>query len=298
MKAFVLMPFSPELNRDYREIFRPALEHAKYTVHRADDLFTPRPIILDIQQSITEANLILCEMTGRNPNVFYELGLAHALGKPAILLSRREEDIPFDLRHIRVIIYEKTSPNWKEKLRSSITAAANAVKNSAESWPQPLSTKEQKVFKPPPATTRPSDHERVPGVTGDLVFNMKCNAKENSGGTYDSPPEFTTFPYPYAFGLDTSAECTLVVEAAIWAASASLVNVVEVLVDGRVVGSTRQKKVMNHQFIAHTTLLGAGRHEIEFQTHYENDDRSVNQGDSKNYWMLRSVRVFADEAQP
>jgi hypothetical protein len=44
-------------------------------------------------------------MSERNPNVFYELGLAHAIGKPAILVAKTEEDIPFDLRHVRVIVY-------------------------------------------------------------------------------------------------------------------------------------------------------------------------------------------------
>src|SRR5215470_16813722 len=90
-KAFILMPFSPPFDSYYPQIFKPALEAAGYTVSRADDIFTPQPIMLDIQQSIVEADLILCEMSGRNPNVFYELGLAHAIGKPAILISRKHD---------------------------------------------------------------------------------------------------------------------------------------------------------------------------------------------------------------
>ena len=100
------MPFGRRYDDYYTDIFKPALEVALYGVSRADDLFTPQPIMLDIQKSILEADLILCEMSERNPNVFYELGLAHAIGKPAILVSRKEEDIPFDLRHIRVIVYD------------------------------------------------------------------------------------------------------------------------------------------------------------------------------------------------
>lgn len=51
-----------------------------------------------------------------NPNVFYELGLAHALNKPVVLVSSNEDDVPFDLRHIRVIIYDQTDPFWGQKL--------------------------------------------------------------------------------------------------------------------------------------------------------------------------------------
>jgi hypothetical protein len=55
-------------------------------------------------------------MTTKNPNVFYELGLAHALEKPVVLVSSNQDDVPFDLRHIRVILYDQTDPFWGQKL--------------------------------------------------------------------------------------------------------------------------------------------------------------------------------------
>ena len=94
--------------------------------------------MLDIQESILNSDIVLCEMTGRNPNVFYELGLAHAAGKPAILLSSNEEDIPFDLRHVRVIYYETRMAGWEDKLRRSIASAAAAAMQSNNRWPPPL----------------------------------------------------------------------------------------------------------------------------------------------------------------
>ncbi|MCK4430865.1 MAG: hypothetical protein KAW19_06135 [Candidatus Aminicenantes bacterium] len=144
-KAFVLMPFRLPFNSYYPAIFKPALEAAGYTVTRADDLFTPRPIMLDIQKSILEADLLLCEMSDRNPNVFYELGLAHAIGKPAILISRKEDDIPFDLRHLRVILYDYTEAGWESKLRDNIKAAAQAVATSDEIWPPPLIAQQENL---------------------------------------------------------------------------------------------------------------------------------------------------------
>lgn len=136
--AFVLMPFGEPLNSYYPAIFKPALETAGFQVHRADDLFTPRPVMLDIQESILKADVVLCEMTGRNPNVFYELGLAHAVGKPAILVSNTKEDIPFDLRHVRVILYDTAFPGWENKLLSEITKAAKSLQFSGQIWPPEL----------------------------------------------------------------------------------------------------------------------------------------------------------------
>jgi hypothetical protein len=137
-RAFVLMPFSPPFDSYYPHIFTPALEAAGFSVSRADDLFTPHPIMLDIQQSIVQADLILCEMSGRNPNVFYELGLAHAIGKPAILISRKHDDIPFDFRHLRVILYDYTEAGWESKLRDAIKRAAESAAESPDRWPPPL----------------------------------------------------------------------------------------------------------------------------------------------------------------
>jgi hypothetical protein len=136
--AFVLMPFKEHYDAYYSALFQPSLEAAGYNVTRADDVFTPHPIIEDIQKAIIGADLILCEMSERNPNVFYELGLSHAIGRPTILVSRKEEDIPFDLRHIRVILYDYSRAGWEAKLRESITAAAKAVTDTTEIWPPPL----------------------------------------------------------------------------------------------------------------------------------------------------------------
>lgn len=137
-KAFVIMPFHEPFNSYYTQIYKPALESVSYIPSRADDVFTPRPIMLDIQASICEADLILCEMSERNPNVFYELGLAHAIGRPAILVARKEDDIPFDLRHIRTVVYDYSLPGWENKLKQSVASAAIAVNEKSEVWPPPL----------------------------------------------------------------------------------------------------------------------------------------------------------------
>ncbi len=69
-----------------------------------------------VWRGIRSADVLVAELTTKNPNVFYELGLAHALEKPVVLVSSNQEDVPFDLRHIRVILYDQTDPFWGQKL--------------------------------------------------------------------------------------------------------------------------------------------------------------------------------------
>jgi hypothetical protein len=145
--AFILMPFSEPYNSYYAHIFKPALEAAGFRVSRDDDIFSPTPIITDIQQSIVHSDIILCEVSERNPNVFYELGMAHAIGKPALLVSRNKHDIPFDLQHIRHILYNTEEATWKEHLHEDIRKAALSVLSVTEIYPPPLLTERPFVVK-------------------------------------------------------------------------------------------------------------------------------------------------------
>jgi hypothetical protein len=72
----------------------------------------------------------LAELSGRNPNVFYELGLAHALAKPAILVTQTVEDVPYDLRALRVIVYDRNEPNWGDVLKTAIESSIGEILTS------------------------------------------------------------------------------------------------------------------------------------------------------------------------
>jgi HEAT repeat protein len=118
------MPFKADLNELYAQTIKPTIERTRnLRCLRADEIYGPRPIMADIWKSIRQSKVIVAELTGRNPNVFYELGLAHAIQKPVILLSQNIDDIPFDLRHVRVIVYSNTEQGRKElqtKLRNTL----------------------------------------------------------------------------------------------------------------------------------------------------------------------------------
>jgi hypothetical protein len=83
------------------------------TIARADDFFIGGHIMTEIWSAIVKAKVLIADCTGRNPNVFYEIGLAHALGKPVVLITQASEDVPFDLRHYRYIQYEFTPRGMK-----------------------------------------------------------------------------------------------------------------------------------------------------------------------------------------
>lgn len=125
--AFVISPFGMPFDTYFSHIVKPALEECGLYAIRGDSLYRPTTIIDDIWQGIRNAKLLIAELTGRNPNVLYELGLAHALSKPVILISESIEDVPFDLRSIRVLVYDKDHPDWGDKLRLSLTRAIKEV---------------------------------------------------------------------------------------------------------------------------------------------------------------------------
>lgn len=103
-QCFVLMPFGGWLDDYYETIYTPAINAAGLEPHRADDLFRPSTIVNDIWAYTKRAKLLLADLSGKNPNVFYELGLAHALAKPVILVAESMEEIPFDLRALRITL--------------------------------------------------------------------------------------------------------------------------------------------------------------------------------------------------
>lgn len=125
--CFVLMPFQEPFTRYFAKIVKPAVENCGLYAVRGDSLFTPTAIMDDVWNGIRSARILIAELTGRNPNVFYELGLAHAISKPVVLIAQGIEDVPFDLRGIRVLLYDKDNPEWGEELKTKLIRAIREV---------------------------------------------------------------------------------------------------------------------------------------------------------------------------
>lgn len=132
--CFVMQPFASPLGSYYEKIYKPAIEKAGLKPVRADtDIFGTGKIIDQVWRGIKDSKVLVAELTSRNPNVFYELGMAHAYEKPVVLVSSTDEDVPFDLRHIRVIYYDVTDPFWGPKLIDKVAEnILSAIQNPEE----------------------------------------------------------------------------------------------------------------------------------------------------------------------
>jgi hypothetical protein len=132
--CFVVMPFSGPIGGYFQSIYDPAIRKAGLRPIRADaDIFGTGKIIDQIWSGINSAKVLVAELTTRNPNVFYELGLAHALHKPVVLISSNGDDVPFDLKHIRVIYYDVNDPFWGAKLIDKVAEnIVSAIANPEE----------------------------------------------------------------------------------------------------------------------------------------------------------------------
>jgi hypothetical protein len=124
------MPFGGYFDQYYNDIYKPAIEDNGLTSIRADSLFRPSTIISDIWEFTNSSKIMLADLTSTNANVMYELGLAHAIAKPTILISEKIDDVPFDLRSLRVLTFNKNETNWDTKLREKITKSISETLNS------------------------------------------------------------------------------------------------------------------------------------------------------------------------
>ena len=99
------MPFDDAFDPVYDDFIKPTLSEIGYEVKRADDIENQRNILRDVVEGIYNSSLIVADLTTANPNVFYELALAHAFKKPVILITQRLDEVPFDLTSQRLMEY-------------------------------------------------------------------------------------------------------------------------------------------------------------------------------------------------
>src|SRR5580765_5544854 len=121
--CFVLMPFDPGFAEVWK-IIRSTVESQDFNLEckRADDFSKPGYIMEDILRNIVRASIVIADLTGRNPNVFYELGIAHTVKESSqvILLSQDVEFIPFDLRQLRCLMYREDLTDLEQGLSTTL----------------------------------------------------------------------------------------------------------------------------------------------------------------------------------
>lgn len=100
----VMSPFAPQFEPVF-EAIAGAASAAGFRAQRAKDIWQHTAVIQDVFSLIFRAHIVVCDFTGKNPNVFYEAGIAHTLGKHVVPITQAAADIPFDLQHHRYLQY-------------------------------------------------------------------------------------------------------------------------------------------------------------------------------------------------
>lgn len=126
--VFVLMPFDPIYTGFYEQVIKKTIEHHGLSCNRVDDFFESTVIMNDIVNCIAGARFLLADCSGRNANVFFEIGIAHALGKSTLLFTRQLGDVPSKLRVLRFHVYQDSLAGAEETVRFLNTAIREVQK--------------------------------------------------------------------------------------------------------------------------------------------------------------------------
>jgi hypothetical protein len=127
--AFVLMPFDSRFDDLYRFGIKEPAEHLGIVAEQVDEQIYTESILERIYRQIDLADIIIADMSGQNPNVFYEVGYAHAKSKLCILLTENVSDIPFDLKHRRHIVHNASIHKLKNAITDELKWATREIEN-------------------------------------------------------------------------------------------------------------------------------------------------------------------------
>ena len=122
-----------------KHVIRPAANECGYETLRADEISEPGIITSQVIQHIVEDPLVIADLTGRNPNVFYELAIRHALRKPLVQIIKKGEQIPFDVAATRTIFVDIHDLDNVEEAKKEIVKQIKAVEMDASNIDTPIS---------------------------------------------------------------------------------------------------------------------------------------------------------------
>lgn len=125
-RVFVIMQYTAPYNALYTDVIAPVCAEHGLVALRSDETYGPGLVIADIARDIVEAKVIIAEITPANPNVYYEVGYAHALNKLTILIAEKLTQLPFDVSPFRVLFYENTIAG-KAKVEAGLRKHLQAI---------------------------------------------------------------------------------------------------------------------------------------------------------------------------
>jgi len=125
--CFVLMEFKSPYTEIYDHLIKPTVEGEGFQCLKSDDIFSTTSVIEDIWANINKAALIIVEISSSNPNVMYELGICHTVGKNVMMITQYPDKIPFNFRHMRCYPYKNDIPGFDE-LKRNIKSVIQHIK--------------------------------------------------------------------------------------------------------------------------------------------------------------------------
>jgi hypothetical protein len=142
-KCFVVMPFGERGTEKHRRfwnvyeyLIKEALTPLGYTCERGDEIPDSGVVPDQIKDALRDADLVVADLTDRNPNVMYEVGVRHALRKPIVLIAQDVRGLPFDVSHYRTIAYQpddlESSAQFRKRLVEQVLAISGAVQPPIE----------------------------------------------------------------------------------------------------------------------------------------------------------------------
>jgi hypothetical protein len=125
--VFTLMEFGDPYTKIYNTLIKPTVEAEGFRCIKSDDIFRTSAVIEDIWENINKAALIIAEISTNNPNVMYELGICHTVGKNVMMITQDSSSVPFNFRHLRFYPYSNDIPG-SEELKKSIKSVLQQIR--------------------------------------------------------------------------------------------------------------------------------------------------------------------------
>lgn len=171
MKAFIVMPFATEFEPVFSAI-KAATSEAGIECVRADQITKPGPIINQIFDEIHKADVVVAEISSKNPNVYYEVALAHCVEKPTVLLANKASlnQLPFDIRHNRVLTY--TSGQYDELKNQLVKVLRNIGELFVDKSQSPNVDDFLRTLVPPTPSARSLVESTPPETTESIVHQL------------------------------------------------------------------------------------------------------------------------------
>jgi nucleoside 2-deoxyribosyltransferase len=241
MRCFVIMPFGDEatdpeqaaewealyewIKRSVESVSVPGADE-RIVCHRADKEVRPGQIIAHVVENLLDADIVIADLSGQRPNVFYELGVRHALHSNTIIIAQRMEDIPFDLRGQRAFVYHNNNLTHLLKLQDHLTKAVGTITSTPDFIDNPVGSFLQRRKVEASLSESPSGYDVMKNMVAELAsvkrgfevvaeevrrITRAVTAAEAPGPTADTGPQDDLSFFEGVWTSETSMYCARVV---------------------------------------------------------------------------------------